>query len=103
MFTPRPSSVTRTRCSSVKVADSCLHRVAVSNAAECLESEKNTDTGSYDVTRVWSVLFWQTVYVAGVPLMMVSSEHNDDDDDDADDDDDDDDADDDDDDDEASW
>ena len=52
----------------------------------CLEAEKNTDTGSYDVTRVWSVLFWQTVYVAGVPIMMVSSEHDDDDDDDDDDD-----------------
>ena len=35
------------------------------------------------MTRVWSVLFWQTVYMAGVPLMMVSSEHDDDDDDDA--------------------
>ena len=33
--------------------------------------EEEAETGSYDVTRVWSVLFWQTVYVAGVPLMMV--------------------------------
>ena len=32
---------------------------------------EETETGSYDVTRVWSVLFWQTVYVAGVPFMMV--------------------------------
>ena len=23
------------------------------------------------MTRVWSVLFWQTVYVVGVPFMMV--------------------------------
>ena len=56
----------------------------------CLEDKENTDAGSYDVTRVWSVLFWQTVYVAGVPIMMVSSDDYDydDDDDDADDDDD---------------
>ena len=33
--------------------------------------EEEAETGSYDVTRVWSVLFWQTVYVAGVPFMMV--------------------------------
>ena len=33
--------------------------------------EEEAETGSYDVTRVWSVLFWQTVYVAGGPLMMV--------------------------------
>ena len=57
----------------MQLSEGCrqLSRVAVSNGAECLEAEKNTDTGSYDVTRVWSVLFWQTVYVAGVPLMMV--------------------------------
>ena len=36
-----------------------------------MSSEEEAETGSYDVTRVWSVLFWQTVYVAGVPLMMV--------------------------------
>ena len=59
------------------------------NGAECLEAEENTDTGSYDVTRVWSVLFWQTVYVAGVPLMMVSSDDDDDNDNDGDDSDDD--------------
>ena len=34
------------------------------------------------MTRVWSVLFWQTVYVVAVPFMMVSSDHDDDDDDD---------------------
>ena len=55
----------------------------------CLEAEENTDAGSYDVTRVWSVLFWQTVYVAGVPLMMVSSDDDDDNDNDGDDSDDD--------------
>ena len=67
----------------MQLSEGCrqLSRVAVGNGAECLEAEENTDTGSYDVTRVWSVLFWQTVYLAGVPLMMVSSEHDDDDDD----------------------
>ena len=33
--------------------------------------DEEVETGSYDVTRVWSVLFWQTVYVVGVPFMMV--------------------------------
>ena len=59
------------------------------NGGEYLEAEENTGTGSYDVTRVWSVLFWQAVYVVAVPLMMVSSDDDDDKDDDDDDDDDD--------------
>ena len=33
--------------------------------------DEEADTDAYDVTRVWSVLFWQTVYVVGVPFMMV--------------------------------
>ena len=36
-----------------------------------LALDEEVETGSYDVTRVWSVLFWQTVYVVGVPFMMV--------------------------------